>query len=260
MENIVLGLGHINGEINLTRDCVTSFYTHSHMYNEMLFYEPFDGYVTVDNEKIPIDTGTLLLITTTNFHSTTMYSQKSVKYLKIAFRDDFTGSAFQSKLTQPILLKDYQSDPYIIELKKRCEESADCPEKLAILLNAILLELTEKGTKLSSPEKKGTELLALRALQTINEKFSEELTLEIVAKYLHVTPQYLSNVFSEYIGVTFSSYLRDKRLKYAASLLTEQNYSVTEVCYLCGFGNLSHFIRCFKKKYGVSPKNFRNGR
>ena len=129
MENIVLGLGHINGEINLTSDCVMSFYTHSHMYNEMLFYEPFDGYVTVDNEKIPIDTGTLLLITTTNFHSTTIYSQKSVKYLKIAFRDDFTGSAFQSKLTQPILLKDYQSDPYIIELKKTLRRIGRLPRE-----------------------------------------------------------------------------------------------------------------------------------
>jgi spermidine/putrescine transport system substrate-binding protein len=44
----------------------------------------------------------------------------------------------------------------------------------------------------------------------------------------------------------------------AAELLRETGLSVTQICYACGYRNLSHFLRCFKRKYGMSPMQFRN--
>ena len=54
MEKIVLGLDEIENTIKVSTDFIKSYYTHTHMYNEMLVYEPFEGYVTVNNEKIQI--------------------------------------------------------------------------------------------------------------------------------------------------------------------------------------------------------------
>ena len=54
MEKIGLGLDKIENTIKVSTDFIKSYYTHTHMYNEMLVYEPFDGYVTVNNEKIHI--------------------------------------------------------------------------------------------------------------------------------------------------------------------------------------------------------------
>lgn len=255
MEKPVLGLDHLGQDMKVTTSRVISYRTHSHMYNEMLFYDPFDGFVTVDREIIRADDGLLLLVAPTNFHSTTLEAESTARYTKIAFRDDFPGSAFGAGLTQSMLLKSFAKNAFLVELRKRCE-TADSDHSLAILINAILLELTEKGEKLGSPDRKINDL-PLAAARLINERFNESITLKSVADELHVTPQYLSAIFSESVGVTFSSYLRDKRLSYAAGLLAGSERSVTEICYLCGFANLSHFIRSFEREYGRSPAVWR---
>ena len=254
MEKIVLGLEILGGEIAVTHDRVQSYYTHAHVYHELLFYDAFDGYVTVNQTRIAADTPLTVLVTPTDFHSTGLRAPTAAQYLKIAFRDDFGGSAFAGRLMQPIVLRDFPSHPLLAALKCRCESGeARSVSRTAILLNAMLLALTEDGTRLGAPVKKGSELLALRAMQEINTHFAEELPLTAVADVLHVSPQHLSATFSACVGVPYSAYLRAKRLRYAAALLAAHDGSVTEICYRSGFANLSHFIRCFENQFGVPP-------
>ena len=54
-----------------------------------------------------------------------------------------------------------------------------------------------------------------------------------------------------------SDYIIDIRLGFAARLLVDSTMSVAEICYDCGFNNLSNFNRIFKKKKACSPKEFR---
>ncbi len=256
MEQKVFGLDFTDEGIKITSGRVKSFYTHTHMYNEMLLYEPFDGYLTVNNEIVTVDTETLLLVTTTDFHSTTVDGKTNACYLKIAFRDDVVSPHILPKLAQPIVSKKYSSNALLTELINRLRTEVGNIDNLKIILNALLLELCSIGSKIGSASKKGTELLLLNALNTVNEHFFESISLQSVAEELSVTPQYLSSAFSKYMGVSFSEYLRDKRLKFAANQLSTQKYNVTEVCFNCGYDNLSHFIRSFKKKFGISPKTY----
>ena len=103
MEKIVLGLDEIENTIKVSTDFIKSYYTHTHMYNEMLVYEPFEGYVTVNNEKIQINSTTLLIVTTTDFHSTTVMGKSDARYIKIAFGDDVLDGFLLSALSQPIV-------------------------------------------------------------------------------------------------------------------------------------------------------------
>ena len=57
--------------------------------------------------------------------------------------------------------------------------------------------------------------------------------------------------------MTFSEYLTYVRLHRAEKLLIETNESITKICENCGYGNFSHFIRTFKKAYGLSPMAYR---
>lgn len=54
-----------------------------------------------------------------------------------------------------------------------------------------------------------------------------------------------------------SDYIIDIRLGFAARLLVDSTMSIAEICYECGFNNLSNFNRIFKKKKCCSPKEFR---
>lgn len=80
-------------------------------------------------------------------------------------------------------------------------------------------------------------------------------------KYLHSLPfsfEYLKKLFKKEIGLTPLQYLTDKRLEDAAgNLATSYNKgNISEMARLCGFSDPLYFSRLFKKKYGVSPRNY----
>ena len=79
-----------------------------------------------------------------------------------------------------------------------------------------------------------------------------------VAEKMSVTPQYLSLAFTSSFGINFSQYLSNIRLSYAASMIENTSESITDICFEAGYSNFSHFSRSFKKKYGLSPREYKN--
>lgn len=67
------------------------------------------------------------------------------------------------------------------------------------------------------------------------------------------TREHTTRCMKQYYGMTPSDYINDLRLTYAAGLLRSSNYSVTDICFECGFGNVSWFYTSFEKKFGVTP-------
>lgn len=79
----------------------------------------------------------------------------------------------------------------------------------------------------------------------------------LVDKY-HITPSYFSRLFHEKCGCTFPDYLAALRIERARELLLErENLSIQEICELVGYSNASYFTTSFKKKYGMTPGQFR---
>lgn len=73
-----------------------------------------------------------------------------------------------------------------------------------------------------------------------------------------ITQEHLNREFRKYLDMTPTEFINLRRLNYAAELLLSRKYEITDICYMCGFGNLSHFYHVFKKTYGCSPKQFVN--
>ena len=73
-----------------------------------------------------------------------------------------------------------------------------------------------------------------------------------------MTPTAFSRFFKLRTGRSISDYLIDIRLGHATRALVDSTMSVAEICYSCGFNNISNFNRIFKKKKGSSPKVFRD--
>jgi len=92
----------------------------------------------------------------------------------------------------------------------------------------------------------------------INENIAEDITLEQMADFAGVNPFYLSKLFKEEKGVTFITFLTDKRLEKARALLKETNLSIKEITTEIGYNDQNYLSRLFKNKFGLSPKEFRN--
>ena len=72
-----------------------------------------------------------------------------------------------------------------------------------------------------------------------------------------MSPVAFSRFFKMRTGKSLSDYIIDVRLGYASSCLIDTNQSIADICFECGFNNLSNFNRIFKKKKNCSPKEFR---
>jgi AraC-like DNA-binding protein len=97
-----------------------------------------------------------------------------------------------------------------------------------------------------------------RVQNYIVQHFSEKVKLEEVAELVGMTSTSFSRFFKLRTGAPFSEYLIDVRIGNAARLLIDSTTSVSEICYQCGFNNLSNFNRIFKQKKGYSPTEFRS--
>ena len=77
-----------------------------------------------------------------------------------------------------------------------------------------------------------------------------------VAELVHMSPAAFSRFFRQKTGRTFSAFVNEVRIGRAARLLTEGSMNVTEVCYACGFENLSNFNRRFREIKQMTPREF----
>lgn len=94
--------------------------------------------------------------------------------------------------------------------------------------------------------------------QYINDHYTETLKLEDMARLVGMTPTSFSRFFKLRTGKTLSDYVLDIRLGFAARMLVDSTKNISEICFECGFNNLSNFNRIFKGRRGVTPKEFRS--
>ena len=86
--------------------------------------------------------------------------------------------------------------------------------------------------------------------------FAEPVKLEDVSEVANMSTTAFCRYFKKNTAKTFSQFLNEIRIGHACKLLTEENYPVAEVAYLCGFKNISNFNRRFKDIMGYTPTEY----
>ena len=92
----------------------------------------------------------------------------------------------------------------------------------------------------------------------IKENYNKKIKLEEVAKLLNMSVISFTRLIKQHTGKSFIDFLNEMRLGLATRQLIETNTSVAQICFNCGFNNVSNFNRIFKRKQGVTPSEFRN--
>lgn len=91
----------------------------------------------------------------------------------------------------------------------------------------------------------------------IKNNFDKKIMLDEAAEMLNMSTVSFGRLIKQRTGKTFVEFTNEIRLGYATRLLIETNKSISEICYECGFNNISNFNRTFKRKQGVTPSEFR---
>lgn len=95
------------------------------------------------------------------------------------------------------------------------------------------------------------------AFEFMNKNFSSAITLKDVADGVSMSEVSFSRFIKKRTGKTFIDNLNEIRLGHATRMLIETSNTVAEICYLCGFNNISNFNRTFKRKKNCTPSDYR---
>ncbi len=128
----------------------------------------------------------------------------------------------------------------------------DISEYMEVLLSRAI-ELRDQEN-----EYKGKKVIS-DALEYIEAHYTEEdFSLNKVAEQVHVSPNYLSAIFSSEMETTFVEYVTRKRLEKAKQLLRQTDWTAQEIAGEAGYKEAHYFSFVFKKTVGCTPKEYRN--
>jgi AraC family transcriptional regulator len=130
-------------------------------------------------------------------------------------------------------------------------------DELGVLLAARFVGLVTgdglPATKASARDRRR----AVNAAEWLEAHAGEDVGLADAARVAGVSPFHFLRLFSGVLGLTPHQHLVRVRLRRAARLLAEGAAPITDIAYDVGFGDLSNFVRTFRRAAGVSPRGFR---
>lgn len=245
-----------------------TFSTHLHKQAELIVTLEGELSLTVNHAPYHLTKGDCALVFPNQLHS--LSTQENSRILLIIFDIHFCHSYRK-------LLQDYLPMSNVISLSSLTHHSLTAtngllqltedfprgttiPKPVLLLAEGYLtLFLADFFTHISLQSKEISEDLELeqKLLIYLDSHYTEDLSLELLAREFGVSRFVLSRLFTEKLQTSFPNYVNSKRLELASELLTTTNLSVTEIALEAGFGSSRSFFREFGQTFGVTPGEYR---
>ena len=243
------------------RSLENNYAMHSHNFFEIEFLIEGEGVQIINGREYPWRAGGLACFSPSDFHA--IRPCTPLHFYNISFDTESLSEAAVARLMElgeNMLFSDGAQRDHLEKLASMLadvtENRQDFGEEYAlILLNGFLSRLhciadSQKGLRTHLPVIK-------QAAFFMHARFLSKLTLAEIASAVHLSPSYLSELFSKEMGMTVFRYLAQLRVDYAKKLLDSTGDSVTEICFGCGYTSIPNFMKDFKRITGLSPLKYR---
>lgn len=97
-----------------------------------------------------------------------------------------------------------------------------------------------------------------QAMLYIRDHIAADISLKEIADFVYMSPSHFSRSFSSCVGKGLSAYIRQERMKRAATLLCETNMTCMEAAVAVGIHSSSYFFRIFREEFGITPQEHRS--
>lgn len=250
---------------------------HWHSEAELIVIKKGRGIIEVDLKSYDVEEGNMLLILPGQLHSIKQKKNCIMEYENIIFETSFLGvndgdlcgeilmPLFQGKLSHSVKIDENLS---YYENVSKCIERIDklCSEKaygyqLGVKGNLFLFfcNIIQSHTEAAPDVQNGRSIEKIKLiLSYISENYMHKITTSEAAAACYYSDSHFMRFFKAAMGESFIQYLNNYRLRIAVQLLLSTNESIIDIAAKTGFENLSYFNRCFKKRFGKTPGQYRN--
>ncbi len=244
-----------------------SFPLHMHDNYELFCFVSGKCSYVVEGTPYELRPGTLLIMRSSETHKLLVHGGERYE----RFTMNFYPEVLLAKGLDPQLLAPFRNrasgekniyeaeqlgEVQMIELfRKMCRECEILPKETAIYANLLSMLCAVACGFERYPEGhayKGAGDMQREVLNYINDHLTEELSMETIAKYVHISPTQLGRLFKRWTDTTLHQYILSKRLILAQTHLVKGEKAVV-AARKSGFGDYSCFYRSYKKRFGCAP-------
>ncbi len=123
----------------------------------------------------------------------------------------------------------------------------------ALSVSSLLMSVFSGLHETQKTEITAKPLWVAKIEEILQDRWSENLSLEYLAAVAGIHPVHLSRDFAKYFHSNLAEYIRKTRIEKALALISQRKMSFTEIAHHCGFFDQSHFLRSFKAVMGTNP-------
>lgn len=195
--------------------------------------------------------------------------------IAVKFLPDFAGKDFMDRpeivCINKLLM---EKSPYGLklvsnlrdEVKKIMLQMPDMDEADKFMNLLLILHLISKSNEYEllaslnyrNEKTKNTHRVSL-ALDFIMNNYQENLTLELVASKFNISKNAFCRLFKKGTRKNLFTVINEVRIGKACQYLNESDMNILQICYACGYNNVSTFNKAFKKIHGISPTKYKKG-
>ena len=244
---------------------------HCHSYYELYVMETGACRFLIDNHIFDLRAGDCILLPPLTLHYT-QYVFGACRRTIILFRQEDILDEVRQSLPQAASLF---SEAAFFSVPERCrdrigkllgdmvseEHVDDGPSPLIrkLLLQELLLVCGRECDFLFEPPSDihAADPQVVQAARFIAQYYTDPITSADVARAVGFNPNYLSRKFRSATGIGLHEYIVFVRLQHAAQDLVSTSDSIITIALRCGFSDSNYFKDSFKKKYGITPREYR---
>ncbi len=245
---------------------------HAHPFSELFYVVDGKGTFLAEGSEFPVGKNDMVIINPHVQHTEKSLDTAPLDYIVLgieglSFSFENIVSAQDGLCIQMASGAEYKYNvqsanvfAYLNIMLEEISQKQDNYETVCQNLLEILLVCMLRNDHLSVVEEENS-LLNRECAQIKNyldANYAEDISLDTLAALTHMNKYYMAHAFTKYAGCSPISYLLEKRIQEAKSLLESTNYSVAQISNMLGFSSQSYFSQVFKKAAGRTPVQYRS--
>jgi AraC-like DNA-binding protein len=238
------------------------FPLHTHNFFEIELVIKGEGTQIINGHKYKMQPGLFYFLSPTDSHQ--VYYTTQTKIINLSFSHNILPETFETFLANKQNELLFYTEGFEFQLLSQLFQAAytefqnkseHFETALINYLSIILLSVVRKSNipLTGTPHNDTIE----QAISYIKLHFTENPSLDRIAKYVHLTPSHLTTIIKKQTGLSYVEYLTKLKISYAKKLLKSNQHSITDIVFTCGFNSICNFNRVFKQKTGLSPSQYK---